>query len=488
MQIQTWFGLEIPALVPEKLRFQLASLLFMSSTSIPEVKELLYLGLDGKVAKKLITNLKTEIEILLKDPNRIDIIRARLREWSLDFGPVNEVELKLIEGQLLLPKRSLTGNFSSELTMPSSASEISNFLKRSILCQDEAVQTISLIGFNHIQNARKGEGEVFTKAPCLIGDSGSGTSLLMRKIKEVFEANQLDVTHVSCSNLVRPGIVGMSLQDIFTNLYVSSKNHVDAIQTAVIMLDEFDKLTLNSSESDMDSKKIQNQLLQFYDSGSFTFPATTQQWSDNVTIKTERLLFILSGAFTGIHDIILKRLQSNFGEKTKYMRLDKIINHVKKEDLVSFGIIPELAARMNPIPFKSLTQKDYKEIILNSEESPLKKHQQKLKEDFDITLEIEEQAIDLLVQQSDSIRDIEPRLTSLLEHIYLNPVSGKKFIISADLLRSTAPVNFLYEQLFDDFASCLETPNFQSIARNYKSPVDEIIDLYNLYKNKNKKK
>ena len=484
--MQTWFGLEIPALVPDKLRFQLASLLFMSSTSIPEVKELLYLGLDGKVAKKLITNLKTEVEILLKDPNRIDIIRARLREWTLDFGPVNEVELKLIEGQLLLPKRSLTGN-NSELTMPSNVFEISNFLKRSILCQDEAVQTMSLHAFNHIQNARKGEGDVFTKAPCLIGDSGSGKSLLMRKLKMVFEANQLDVTHVSCSNLVRPGIVGMSLQDVFTNLYVSSKNHVDTIQSAVIMLDEFDKLTLNSSESD-NSKKIQDQLLQFYESGgTFTFPATTQQWSDNITINTGRLLFILSGAFTGIHDIIFKRLQLNFGDKTKYMRLDKIINHIKKEDLISFGIIPELAARMNPIPFKSLTQKDYKEIILNSEESPLKKHQQKLKEDFDITLEIEDEAVDLLVEQSQSIREFEPRLTSLLEPVYLNPIPGN-FIISADLLRSTAPVNFLYEQLFDDFASCLETPNFQMIAMSYKSTVDEIVDLYNLYKSQKNKK
>lgn len=487
MQIQTWFGLEIPALVPDKLRFQLASLLFMSSTSIPEVKELLYLGLDGKVAKKLITNLKTEIEILLKDPNRIDIIRARLREWTLDFGPVNEVELKLIEGQLLLPKRSLTGNISCELTMPSNAFEVSNFLNRSILCQEEAVQTMSLHAFSHIQNARKGEGDIFTKAPCLIGDSGSGKSLLMRKIKEVFEANQLDVTHVSCSNLVRPGIVGMSLQDVFTNLYVSSKNHVDTIQTAIIMLDEFDKLSLNSSESDIDSKKIQNQLLQFYESGgTFTFPATAQQWSDNVTINTGRLLFILSGAFTGIHEIILKRLQTGFGDKTKYMRLDKIINHIKKEDLISFGIIPELAARMNPIPFKSLTQKDYKEIILNSEESPLKKHQQKLKDDFDITLEIEDEAVDLLVEQSQSIRELEPRLTSLLEPVYLNQVPGKNFIISADLLRSTAPVYFLYEQLFDDFASCLETPNFQMIAMSYKSTVDEIVDLYNLYKSQKK--
>lgn len=486
MQIQTWFGLEIPT-VPEKLRYQLASYLFMSSTRIAEVKEILEIGLDGKVAKKLITNLKTEVEILLKDPNRIDIIRARLREWTLDFGPVNEVELMLIEGQLLLPKRSLTGNNSSELTNPSSAFEISNFLKRSVLCQDDAVQTMSLHAFNHIQNARKGEGDVFTKAPCLIGDSGSGKSLLMRKLKMVFEANQLDVTHVSCSNLVRPGIVGMSLQDVFTNLYVSSKNHVDTIQTAVIMLDEFDKLTLNSSESD-NSKKIQDQLLQFYESGgTFTFPATAQQWSDNVTIKTGRLLFILSGAFTGIHEIILKRLQTGFGDKTKYMRLDKIINHIKKEDLISFGIIPELASRINPIPFKSLTHKDYKEIILNSEESPLKKHQQKLKDDFDITLEIEDEAVDLLVEQSQSIREFEPRLTSLLEPVYLNPIPGN-FIISADLLRSTATVNFLYEQLFDDFASCLETPNFQMIAMSYKSTVDEIVDLYNLYKSQKNKK
>lgn len=484
MQVHPFFGLEIPN-VPDKLRYQLASYLFMSSsTTTAEVKDLLEIGLDGKVAKKLITNLKAEVNILLKNPNRIDIIRARQREWSLDFGPINEVELSLIEGQLLLPKRSLTGNINRELTMPSSAMEISNYLKRSVLCQEEAVQTMSLDAFNHLKNARKGENEPFTKAPCLIGDSGSGKSLILRKLREVFEANQMDVAHISCANLVRPGIVGLSLEDVFTNLYVSSKNHVDTIQTAVIMLDEFDKLALGS-ERDSELKKIQNQLLQFYESGSFTFPATPQQWSDKVTIKTERLLFILAGAFTGIHDIILERLQSNFGEKTKYMRLDKIINHIKKEDLISFGLIPELAARMNPIPFKRLTEKDYKEIILQSEESPLRKHQQKLKEDFDITLEIEEEAIDQLVAQSETIRDLEPLLTRLLEQVYLNPttVKGKNFVISADFVRRRGSENFLYEQLFNDFDSFHETPHFQIIASKYHSSIDEIMDLYNIYKN-----
>lgn len=481
MKIKKYFGLEIPETVPEKLRMTLAKFLFISTTSIPEINETLHLGLEHKVTRKLISNLRKEAGILLKDPNRMGKLRNRLMEWQIECGTVNESELYLVEEELFLPKRSLTTWLQNDIKNIR-AIDIVTFLQRSVICQDDAIRKISLSAYNHIKNSISEDVDTLIKAHCLIGHSGSGKSLVLKKLKEFFEANKFDVALISAANLVRPGIVGLTIEDIFTNLYVASSNHTDAIQTAVIMLDEFDKLRLNDGDSD--SRKIQNQLLQFFEAGNFTFPSTTQQYSDqHITIDTNRILFVLSGAFLGINDIIGRRLKSTYGDKTKYMKTSRILNSIEKEDLVTYGIIPELASRIAPIPFNKLTQNDFRTILLQSEESPLKMHQQKLLREYNIVLEMEDEAIDILVAHSDSMRDIEPKLSCLISHVYLNPIHDTKVIINAETLRSSLwAVSFLYEQLFEDFADSAKVPDFTRLAKKYMSPVDEILDLYNLYK------
>ena len=237
-------------------------------------------------------------------------------------------------------------------------------LDKYIIEQDEAKKILAVAVYNHYKRMKYGlehGGDAIDKSNVImLGPSGSGKTALLSHL-----AKMLDIPFAvtDASTLTEAGFVGADVEVAVRNLYYAADKDVAKAERGIIYLDEFDKIARKSGENnsitaDPGHEGVQQSLLKMLEGNVVEFTARGQRKhpeAPTIKVDTKNILFIVGGAFVGIEKIVSSRLKktektigfgSNVSSKDEKPKYDELIHQVSPEDLMKFGIIPEVIGRL----------------------------------------------------------------------------------------------------------------------------------------------
>ena len=239
-------------------------------------------------------------------------------------------------------------------------------------CQEEYLRQLAAIFSFHIhRNQLMNEGYLADDLPpvsaLIVAPTGQGKTYLLRKMAEVLNINLITV---DCSTLCAEGWKGIGLSQRLLTAQKECKDHKIFAQS-ILFLDEVDKLHLWGTVHDQGN--AMNNILQLYNSGCVT---AEESGSKSVNIDVRRFTVLLGGAFEGLDKIISRRLspktEIGFGREGNHAQTTPAerLQQVAKEDLVAYGMLPELLGRIGTIlTIPPLTVEDYRQLLLGDKGS-----------------------------------------------------------------------------------------------------------------------
>lgn len=325
---------------------------------------------------------------------------------------------------------------------------IKEYLDKYIVEQDRPKKILSVAIYNHYKRTKHGletnhsiENEIEKSNVLLLGPSGSGKTAILRHL-----ANLLDVPFAvtDASSLTEAGFVGSDVEVAVRNLYYAADGNRERAENGIIYLDEFDKLARKSGENNSITadpghegvqqallKMIEGNVVEFTEQGMRKHPE-----APTMKMNTQNVLFLLGGAFVGIEQIIAKRLKksetllgfgakieskdSSLDDKEKAKRYDELLRQVSPEDLIKYGIIPEIVGRV-PIlcPFETLDEDALLRILTEPVNSPVKQYKTLLAMD-NVELEFEEDALRAIAKKAIERKTGARSLKGIIEDIMLD--------------------------------------------------------------------
>ena len=284
-------------------------------------------------------------------------------------------------------KSSRPSQFNVALQKPS---KIKENLDKYIVGQDEAKKAISVSVYNHykriIYQSYQSSVEIDKSNILMIGPTGTGKTLIAKTLARFLS---VPFAIADATTLTEAGYVGEDVENILVRLLHVSNYNIDAAEKGIIYIDEIDKVGRKSANAsitrDVSGEGVQQALLKILEGTIANIPpkgGRKHPEQSLLPINTSNILFICGGSFSGLEDIILRRLgKGEFGfssKKGKVQRnnLKTIFNHVRQEDLISYGLIPELVGRL-PIlsPLNDLAIEDMMQILTEPKNSLIKQYQ-----------------------------------------------------------------------------------------------------------------
>jgi ATP-dependent Clp protease ATP-binding subunit ClpX len=230
-----------------------------------------------------------------------------------------------------------------------------------IIGQDLAKRTLSVAVYNHVKRINNPvvEGVEIDKSNMLfIGSSGTGKTYTIQNLAKILD---VPFAIVDATSLTESGYVGLDVEDAIAKLFHAAEMDVTKTERGIIYIDEIDKKGRKGENTsvtrDVSGEGVQQALLKMIEGCDVKIPPQGGRKNPNgefVTINTKNILFIVGGAFEGLDKIIERRQtetnsQIGFGASIKDIELKStydLIKNVRSEDLVKFGIIPEMIGRL----------------------------------------------------------------------------------------------------------------------------------------------
>ena len=340
--------------------------------------------------------------------------------------------------------------------------EFKEYLDQYVIGQDRAKKVLSVAVYNHykqlsITKEQQAASDVKIEKSniLLLGPTGSGKTLLAKTLAERLK---VPFAIADATTLTEAGYVGEDVENVLLKLINAADGDVTAAERGIIFIDEIDKISRKSENTsitrDVSGEGVQQALLKILEGTHASVPPQGGRKHPNqemIDIDTTNILVICGGAFVGLEKIIEQRLSSSSigfgatGTKRSEEERMELLNQCTSDDLVKFGLIPEIIGRLPmTCALKELDRDDLRRILKEPKNAITKQFQASFAID-DVDLSFDDEAIDEIADIAIKNKTGARGLRAIVEQILLDimfeipSIKGKKkLIITKDIVNQTS--------------------------------------------------
>lgn len=404
--------------------------------------------------------VQTQLDMPIFDPNT---------GFAVCKSCIKEINRYIEEDEQTRSKKT-TESFNDnlgELLAKNKPHVIKKYLDEFIIKQEKAKKILSVAAYNHYKRMKYdldhggGDEEIDKSNVIIIGPTGCGKTAMISHLSKLLD---IPFAVTDSSSLTEAGFVGSDVEIAVRNLYYAAGQSVEKAEHGIIYLDEFDKIARKSGENnsitaDPGHEGVQQGLLKMLEGSVVEFTARGQRKhpeAPTIKVDTKNILFICGGAFVGIEKIISQRLKKDnasigFGadvpaKEDEEKKFDELIHQVRPEDLMKYGILPEVIGRLPVIcTLETLDEHSLFRILTEPKNAPVKQYQKLLAMD-NIELEFEENALLAVAKKAIERKTGARSLKGIIEDVMLDvmfelPKSNerRKVIVTEDCLEKNEP-------------------------------------------------
>lgn len=373
---------------------------------------------------------------------------------------------------VVLCVEAITEKKSDVITSPPAEDELNppkimEYLDQFVIGQNNAKKTISVAIYNHLKRIKNPiiDGVTIDKSNIMMaGSSGVGKSHMVKTLAKILN---VPFAVVDATSLSQTGYVGLDPEECLARLYQAAENDLASAEKGIVFVDEIDKIGRKSENvsttRDVSGEGVQQALLKIIEGSDVKFSPMGGRKNPNgefVTMNTNNILFIMGGAFEGIDKIISERIgkndESSIGFMTNIVSDDEdtektrneLLAQIQTEDLISFGMIPELVGRIPvTLTLEDLDHTTLRRILVEPKNAIVKQFQKLFELDM-VELEFEDSALDAVASQVLSTKTGARGLRGVIEKTLMDSQFNlpllrqngvKKIIVSEDNVVNKTP-------------------------------------------------